>query len=66
VRGNPTLIITVLTSIALQISILFIPPLSAVLRVEPLPFGSLLWCVVMASIPVGVVEGIRRVRGWGR
>ena len=66
VRGNPTLILTVLASIALQIAILFISPFAAVLRVEPLPLDSLLWCVVMAGVPVILVEAIKRVRVVGK
>lgn len=53
---NPVLIVTVLGSCVLQIALLYLPVMGDLLKVEPLPLSSLLWCGVVAVIPVSFVE----------
>ena len=60
--SNPALLAAILATVLAQLAVIYLPPLNAVFRTEPLPPGQLAACVGIAAVVFLAVELEKAVR----
>jgi Ca2+-transporting ATPase len=60
-RGNPLLLWTVGANVVLLLASLYVPGIHHVLDTEPLPLGTLAWCLAASLVAPTVVEGAKQL-----